>query len=93
MDTRKELIELILSTMPPCYSDVFATQIAAHLIANGVTIQKWYSASTAPKDGLYIVKLSNNQKVHARYNCGSWIMCEGYKDITSQVVSWMEIPE
>ena len=35
-NTREKLIELILSAMPPCYSDVFATQIADHLIANDV---------------------------------------------------------
>ena len=35
---REKLIELILGAMPPCYSDVFATQIADYLIANGVTI-------------------------------------------------------
>lgn len=91
MDIRKELIELILSAIPPCYSDVFATQIADHLIANGATIQKWHPASTTPKDGLYIVKLSNNQRVPARYNCGKWIACEGYKDITNDVIEWKEV--
>lgn len=45
-NTREKLIELILSAMPPCYSDVFATQIADHLIANGVTIPRDYHWAT-----------------------------------------------
>lgn len=40
MDVREKLVELIVEAMPPCYSDVFATQIADHLIANGVTVQE-----------------------------------------------------
>lgn len=40
MDMKEKLVELILSVIPPCYSDVFATQIADHLIANGVTVQE-----------------------------------------------------
>lgn len=35
---REKLIELLMDAMPPNYSDVFASQIADHLIANGVTI-------------------------------------------------------
>ena len=38
MDVREKLVELIVEAMPPCYSDVFATQIADHLIAHGVTV-------------------------------------------------------
>ena len=92
MDIIEKLIELLDSMM--VYDECLSNEeIADLLITNGVTIQKWYSASTTPKDGLYIVKLSNEHKLPARYNCGKWIACEGYRDITSQVISWMEIPE
>ena len=33
---REKLIELLMDAMPPNYSDVFASQIAEHLIANDV---------------------------------------------------------
>ena len=38
MGMREKLIELLTDAMPSCYSDTFASQIAVHLIANGVTI-------------------------------------------------------
>ena len=64
---------------------------AEYLIAHGVTIQKWNHVSITPKDGLYIVKLKDGKKLPARHNCGSWIMCEGYKNITNEVNEWREI--
>ena len=63
---REKLIELLMDAMPSCYSDTFASQIADHLIANGVTIPvrckdcKWaeYGKDYEPycnhwKSGLY----------------------------------------
>ena len=37
---REKLIDLIVEAMPPCYSDVFACQIADRLISNGVTVRE-----------------------------------------------------
>ena len=90
--TKIELIDLIVHT--PCVSvssKIAAEHIIEHLAENGIMFQKWHPVSTTPKDGLYIVKLSNKNKLPARYNCGKWIACEGYKDITEQVVRWTEI--
>ena len=98
MDVMEKLVELIEQS-GACF-DCFPVvgyekdeieKIASHLIANSVTIQKWNHASITPKDGLYIVKLKNGKKLPARYNCGSWIMCEGYKNITNEVNEWREI--
>ena len=52
MAEREKLIELLLSAMPHCYSDLFASQIADHLIANGVTIQRWIPVTERlPEEG------------------------------------------
>ena len=62
-NTREKLIELIkraehswsLSTMIPV-GCTFESWIADHLIANGVTVQKWIPVSEPPKkDGRYLV--------------------------------------
>ena len=91
-NTTEKLVDIIINT--PCVavsSRTAAEHIINHLVANGITFQKWKQVSIAPKDGLYIVKLKNGKKLPARYNCGSWIMCEGYKNITNDVVEWKEV--
>lgn len=97
---REKLIELILSAMPHCYSDLFASHIADHLVANGVTIQKWIPVTDRLPDisGMYIVTV---EKLY-----GITYSDVAYFDVLSKkwgtnthhyscdkVTHWMPIPE
>lgn len=73
MGMREKLIELLMDAMPSCYSDTFASQIADHLIANGVEIpvrckdckwwEDWYCTN---------VNGANTSVVN-----GDWFCCAG----------------
>ena len=70
MDVREKLVEL-LTEFCGCdhmYYDVDALAIAQHLIAHGVTVQEWYSASNTPKeDGTYLVQTNTGTITTARF--------------------------
>ena len=92
---REKLIELILSAMPPCYSDVFATQIADHLIANGVTVQKWIPVTERlpGKEGTYLT-YTEKERIHLDCFCiypnhGTQFWVGG----NGKVTHWMPLPE
>ena len=53
MDVREKLVELLTEFygVDPMYHGVDANALADHLIANGVTVQEWISASEPPQRG------------------------------------------
>ena len=92
---REKLIELlknICEEYAPCEMDT----VADHLIANGVTIQKWTPVTEPPKkSGFYLVctvhefyKTANIAKAHFR--SGGFYGQGGH---WSNVTHWMPLPE
>ena len=91
---REKLIELLLSAMPHCYSDLFASQIADHLIANGVTVQKWIPVTERfpEADVRVLVWLGENDSYFPiidtdRVHKDRWVRWHGY------ITHWMPLPE
>lgn len=74
---RDKLIKLLCeahskATEASAYDDAtYAQQLeieADHLIANGVTVQEWYSANNPPKeDGTYLVQTATGTITTARF--------------------------
>lgn len=75
MDVREKLVELIGSTeygngslVGKNFQKGFIEKIASHLIAHGVTVQEWHSASNPPKeDGTYLVQTNTGTITTARF--------------------------
>ena len=66
MDVREKLVELIESAR--CCGSNTSEEIAENLIAHGVTVQEWYSASNPPKeDGTYLVQTNTGTITTARF--------------------------
>ena len=70
MDVREKLVELIFKSL--CRhihkSCKLAENIADDLLADGVTVQEWYSASNPPKeDGTYLVQTNTGTITTARF--------------------------
>ena len=75
-----------------------AERYADHLIANGVTIQRWIPVTELPpRKGCYLVTVRHwcdGKPVtrEAYYTCSGWISCERGQDITERVMYWMPLP-
>ena len=78
MDVREKLVELLFKCAPKNIKlgwrgekiEVAISQgnIADYLIAHGVTVQEWYSASNPPKeDGTYLVQTNTGTITTARF--------------------------
>ena len=75
MDVREKLVELIeqsgacFDCFPVAgYEKEEIEKIASHLIAHGVTVQEWYSASNPPEeDGTYLVQTNTGTITTARF--------------------------
>ena len=67
MDVREKLVELLQVDLSG--SDGYEPElIADYLIANGVTVQEWYSASNPPKqDSTYLVQTNTGTITTARF--------------------------
>ena len=110
MDVREKLVELLTEfySCDPMYYDVDALAIAQHLIANGVTVQKWisvaerlpgkeeYTATTEYGTEYYIRLLIAYKTDTVEYEIGYY---DGYKWMTEEpirlikdVVAWMPFP-
>ena len=92
-NTREKLIELIQSAVDGC-ATYWAGLIADHLIANGVTVQKWIPVSEPPKErGDYLCYYKYEPQMpdavceNTYYGKGRW-MSDGDK-----VTHWMPLPQ
>lgn len=70
MDVRKKLVELLTNSPQLDVLDWTTgwEEAANYLIAHGVTVQEWYSASNPPKeDGTYLVQTNTGTITTARF--------------------------
>lgn len=108
-NAREKLVELICKgTVYDRYLDrsrprgchgYTADVLADYLIANGVTVQEWISASEPPETkGYYLVagNLRWNGKPTTReayWNGDGWLSCDGKCNITRLITRWMTLPQ
>ena len=95
MDVREKLVELIttaerkLSRKTVLGNTERRTAIADHLIANGVTVQEWYSASNPPKeDGTYLVQTNTGTTTTARFYAFKSFPATKYLPACHRSASW-----
>ena len=93
-NTREKLIELLETVASPkellCVGEVLVStsRVADHLIANGVTVQKWIPVSEPPKEkGCYLTAVKHwfdGKPVtrEAFWNSVDWLTCEDKYEIT-----------
>ena len=107
MDVREKLVELIVDAMPSCYSDIFATQIADHLIANGVTFatdnnvgSKWISVKDRLPEGDKVVMCYKAGRgirfgtlLDATYADGVQAFMDRDRTFAFGVTHWMPLPQ
>ena len=107
MGMREKLIELLckahgMATDASLFEDAsYAQQLeteADHLIANGVTIQKWIPVTEQPKErGFYFVTVKHwldgkPVTIEAYWNSVDWMSCERRHELTPRVTHWMPLP-
>lgn len=110
MDVREKLVELIGSTeygngslVGKNFQKGFIEKIASHLIAHGVTVQEWISASEPPEErGCYLVSVKHwldGKPVtrEAFWNGADWLSCYWGKgervELTPRVTHWQHLPQ
>ena len=123
MDVREKLVELLgriqqmgviyrenqMDERYPTIEQIRNTEVAARLIANGVTVQEWISVEDRLPDsnGQYIVTACDDGcaagegiwydtvVVTAEYYNGCWTWYEGGQeyDLEGIVTHWMPLPE
>lgn len=120
MSDREKLVELLTDNLPRCGNlpsrdnplqlscDEQVQRIADHLIMNGVTVQKWISASEPPKKitNKVIVLCKNGYRGFGHYEDYKgeriWYNIESGKPFTDwdlvdcenyEVTHWMPLPE
>ena len=90
---REELIESIKSLPRLCCTKGAVEVFADHLIANGVTVQKWIPVSERlPEDNEEVVTYRGRDGIgiECRFGDGSW----GFDfDLQDSVTHWMPLPE
>lgn len=99
---REKLIELLESAESAIYwnsSDKgFVEKIADHLIANGVTVQKWIPVSERlpenDSDVLAYLRIGEEGRIYpANYANGVWWDCIFNTPATKTTTHWMPLPE
>ena len=96
MDVREKLVELIGSTeygngslVGKNFQKGFIEKIASNLIANGVTVQEWYSADDYPKeDGTYLVQTTTGTIATARFYAFKSFPATKYLPACHRSASW-----
>ena len=99
MDVREKLVELLLQEDDLCErgecENCFANgscyyyRVADSLIAHGVTVQEWYSASNPPKeDGTYIVQTNTGTITTARFYAFKSLPATKYLPAVHRPASW-----
>ena len=98
MDVREKLVELIvwiedqMTRAYPYTTDQFRIETTVdHLIANGVTVQKWKPISEPPKEkGTYLVCTDNGGVLLGHWYGTAWNVGGGAK---KHLAYWMEKPQ
>lgn len=107
---KMKLIDLLTDRIPGIdnelryVDDERVERLADHLIANGVTIQKWIPVTERlpDKDGEYLVRWANKSVGDAEYECkygsfGHWIDIMWDEDADwfpyVDITHWMPLPE
>lgn len=107
MDVREKLVELQLKADIEDETSENTTQhreyIADLMIANGVTVQEWISASEPPEEkGCYLVSVKHwldGKPVtrEAFWNGADWLSCYWGKgdrvELTPRVTHWQYLPQ
>ena len=104
MDVREKLVELLTEFYgcDPMYYDVDALAIADHLVANGVTVQKWISVKDRlPEDSndgfADAVLVTDGFVQHMAYFVGGeWRFAESgeiKEPMWYRITHWMPLPQ
>ena len=112
MADREKLIELLTDDIPHCdnelqyVDDERVERLADHLIANGVTIQRWIPVTERLPDGAKdgesadnVIVLTDDCEVTTGWlNHDTWWIIRGYNDYHTsyekeKVTHWMPLPE
>lgn len=94
MDVREKLVELVKQGHGYYYTEQYSGMdvyeaIADHLIANGVTVQEWYSADDYPKeDGTYLVQTTTGTISTARFYAFKSFPATKYLPACHRSASW-----
>ena len=102
MDVREKLVELLddIQVRGEDFTDyeiygmrvpdtVSNEDVASHLIAHGVTVQEWYSASNPPKeDGTYLVQTNTGTITTARFYAFKSFPATKYLPACHRSASW-----
>ena len=94
MDVKEKLVELIQRAVGGCARH-WASLIADHLIANGVTVQEWIPVSEPPRvPGEYIVAQKHWSDGRLETKKGKWNGVEWLVDgrESLRVAYWMPLP-
>lgn len=94
---REKLIELIQSAVDGC-ATYWAGRIADHLIAHGVTVQRWIPVTERlPKDNsnvLAYLRMGEEGRIYpAFYAHGMWFDRVFSNPTTKSTTHWMPLPE
>lgn len=111
MDIREKLVELLgrvqqmgviyrenqMDERYPTIEQIRNTEVAARLIANGVTVQEWIPATERLPENIanrvLVVCERSNGVFYAHYKKPFWINLETDKPFISTVTHWMPLPE
>ena len=101
MDVREKLVELV-GQVQDCGCDVTDvvqmnyvenTTLVDHLIANGVTIQRWQSVTDdLPNEGEMVLVCASGQVGEAFLGYNGFCWANGFA-IVEKVTHWMPLPE
>ena len=107
MDVKEKIVELLgrvqqmgviyrenqMDERYPTIEQIRNTEVADHLIANGVTVQEWIPVAERPpeEEGLYLVAVVNDHE--RRYSKTAWYHGHGNWFLHQKVTHWMPLPE
>lgn len=98
MDMREKLIELLTEYfgVDPAYYGIEAQHLADHLIANGVTIQKWIPVTERlPANWCPVLVVLRGAKISllGSYRGDAWFWEKFSTTFNREVTHWMPLPE
>ena len=88
MDVKEKLVELLTEFYgcDPMYYDVDALAMAQHLIAHGVTVQKWISVKDRlPENGVHVLLCCEMHRYGGEI-AGKYI-CDGYYAEANKIIA------